>query len=178
MEIQRMKIDQLKLAPYNPRTMSEEEKEKLKNSILTFGYVEPLVWNKRTGNVVGGNQRLIVLKELGFKEVDVVVVDLDLKQEKILNIALNRIHGEWDYPKLKAVFEELDKNDWFLTGFDMDFIEDLLKDFETIEELPDDFELNVQSEKENELVFKVYCPVDRKEELVELLRGKGFKFKV
>jgi len=107
MVVKKMPIEKLKFAPYNPRLMTEEEKEKLKHSITKFGLVEPLVWNKRTGHVVGGNQRLMVLKELGIKEVEVVVVDIPLIQEKALNIALNKISGEWDFDSLSNLLNEL-----------------------------------------------------------------------
>ena len=77
----------------------------------TFGYVEPLVWNKRTGSLVGGHQRFKILLEQGLKEVDVSVVDLDLEKEKTLNIALNKISGDyhWDDKKLGALLDELIK---------------------------------------------------------------------
>jgi ParB-like chromosome segregation protein Spo0J len=61
------------------------------------------VWNERTGNLIGGHQRLKVLKERGDGEVEVSVVDLDKTKEKALNLALNKISGDWDYPKLKDV---------------------------------------------------------------------------
>ena len=96
MEIERRKVDELKAAEYNPRKdlrPGDAEYEKLKRSIQEFGYVEPVIWNKRTGTVVGGHQRLKVMKDLGYEEVDCVVVDLDEKKEKALNIALNKISG-------------------------------------------------------------------------------------
>ena len=84
MEIERRKVDELKAAEYNPRKdlrPGDAEYEKLKRSIQEFGYVEPVIWNKRTGTVVGGHQRLKVMKDLGYEEVDCVVVDLDEKKE-------------------------------------------------------------------------------------------------
>jgi len=60
--------------------------------------VEPIVWNKRTGNIVGGHQRLKVLLDMGMREVDCVVVDLDEAKEKALNLALNKIQGELGLP--------------------------------------------------------------------------------
>lgn len=70
--------------------------------VTEFGYVEPVIWNKRSGNVIGGHQRLTVMKNLGYTEVDCVIVDLDDMGEKALNIALNKIQGEWDRDKLSA----------------------------------------------------------------------------
>jgi len=128
MKIQSMKVSDLKFAPYNPRKIADKELAKLKRSISEFGYVEPIVWNKRTGFVVGGNQRLKILRELAIEEVDVVVVDLDDAKEKALNVALNKISGEWDFPKLKDVLTDIDTGDFDieLTGFDLDEIADLI----------------------------------------------------
>lgn len=128
MEIKKLKVKDLKYAPYNPRKMSDEMLEKLKRSIKEFGYVEPIIVNQRNMQVVGGNQRLKVLEDLEIEEVEAVIVDLDDAKEKTLNIALNSIIGEWDYPKLKDLFEELDTGeiDIELTGFDMGEIEDLM----------------------------------------------------
>jgi len=128
MKIEKMKVSDLKYAPYNPRKIDDKELAKLKRSISEFGYVEPIVWNERTGFVVGGNQRLKALRELGIEEVDVVVVDLDDAKEKALNVALNKISGEWDFIKLKDVLTDIDTGDFDieLTGFDLDEIENLI----------------------------------------------------
>ena len=127
-EIKKVLVKDLKYAPYNPRKISDEMLNKLKQSIEEFGYVEPIVVNKRTRHVVGGNQRLKALNDLGIEEVEAVFVDLDDAHEKALNIALNKITGEWDYPKLKDLLEELDTGeiDIELTGFDMVEIEQLM----------------------------------------------------
>jgi ParB-like chromosome segregation protein Spo0J len=90
-------------ADYNPRKdlkPGDVEYEKLKRSIEQFGYVEPVIWNKTTGFVVGGHQRLKVLLDMGITEVECVVVEMDAEKEKALNIALNKISGEWDKDKL------------------------------------------------------------------------------
>ena len=123
-----MKVSDLKYAQYNPRKIDDKELAKLKRSISEFGYVEPIVWNERTGFVVGGNQRLKALRELEIEEVDVVVVDLDDAKEKALNVALNKISGEWDFPKLKDLLTDIDTGDFDieLTGFDLDEIENLI----------------------------------------------------
>lgn len=123
MDIKTVPIGDLNPAPYNPRKdlkPGDPEYERLKKSIETFDLVEPVIWNKRTGNVVGGHQRLKVLKARGDKEVTVSVVDLDAKQEAALNVALNKISGEWDFPKLKDLLVDLDDGDFdlTLTGFD------------------------------------------------------------
>ena len=133
MEIITKKLDELIPADYNPRKdlqPGDPEYEKLKRSIQEFGYVEPVIWNKQTGNIVGGHQRWKVLRDLGITELDCVVVDFDPEKEKALNIALNKISGEWDKGKLQAVIYELQAADFdvSLTGFEAAELDDLFKD--------------------------------------------------
>ena len=99
MEIITKKLDELIPADYNPRKdlqPGDPEYEKLKRSIQEFGYVEPVIWNKQTGHIIGGHQRWKVLRDLGITELDCVVVDFDIEKEKALNVALNKISGDWD----------------------------------------------------------------------------------
>jgi len=143
MIIQKIPIGQINPAAYNPRKdlqPGDPEYEKLKRSMQEFGYVEPIVWNERTGNIVGGHQRYKVLLDMGMSEVDCVVVDLDGTKEKALNIALNKIQGDWDYEKLKDLLQELDTGefDLELTGFDMDEIEELIAQLHVPEEIIED----------------------------------------
>lgn len=131
MNIQKIKVESLNPAEYNPRKdlkLGDKEYEKLKRSIAEFGYVEPVVWNKTTGNVVGGHQRLKVLVDLDQTEIDCVVVELDPQKEKALNLALNKIQGEWDETKLAELMADLDASafDVELTGFDPAEIDALL----------------------------------------------------
>lgn len=124
MQIEKKPVDELKAAEYNPRKNlkpGDAEYEKLKRSIEEFGYVEPVIWNKRTGTVVGGHQRVKVMRDLGYEEVDCVVVDLDEKKEKALNVALNKISGEWDNTLLANLLKDLDDSGYDLTftGFDL-----------------------------------------------------------
>ena len=134
MEILSIPVKEINPAAYNPRKdlqPGDPEYEKLKKSILEFDMVEPLVWNRKTGNLVGGHQRLKILIELGIDKVDVSVVELSPVKEKALNIALNKIQGEWDFPKLKDLLEELDTGEFDIeiTGFDDAEIEDLVTQF-------------------------------------------------
>lgn len=144
MDIQKIPISRINPAVYNPRKdlkPGDIEYEKLKKSITEFDIVEPLVWNKRTGNLVGGHQRLKILKELDYTEVEVSVVDLPDAKEKALNLALNKISGEWDFPSLKNLLEELDTGEFDIeiTGFDLKEIEDLMNQLHQPEEgLTDD----------------------------------------
>lgn len=99
MVIEKKNTADLLPADYNPRKdlkPGDPEYEKLKRSLEQFGYVEPVIWNKATGRVVGGHQHLKVLIDMGITEVECVVVDLPEDKEKALNIALNKISGDWD----------------------------------------------------------------------------------
>lgn len=132
LRIERISIRKINLAPYNPRVdlhPGHPDYEKLKRSLDEFGYVDPLVWNRRTGNLVGGHQRLKVLIAQGVREIDVSVVDLPLEKEKALNIALNKIGGAWDEARLADLLRELATIPDFdvgLTGFDAVEMTDLL----------------------------------------------------
>lgn len=157
MEIKKMKVDDLKPADYNPRKKlkpGDPEFEKLKNSILEFGYVEPVIFNKRTGVVVGGHQRLEVLKHLGYNEVDCVIIDIDENKEKALNVALNKISGEWDTVLLTDLLKELDGVGMAsLTGFDLNELDDLFAS--TVYDVKDDnFDTETEIEQITEPVTK------------------------
>lgn len=125
MQIERIKINQINPAPYNPRKdlkPGDPDYDKLRRSIDEFGCVDPIVWNKRSGNVVGGHQRLKVLIASGETEVDVSVVDLSPARERALNVALNKIAGDWDDRKLAQLLDELiavPDFDVELTGFEV-----------------------------------------------------------
>jgi DNA modification methylase len=151
MDIKRIPIEQIHFAPYNPRVMEDAEYEKLKRSMITFGYVEPVVWNSETSNAVGGNQRLKAAIELGFKEIDVVVVKLSLVKEKALNIALNKISGRFDPEKLTLLLDELSKMPDFefeLTGFELPELSQLLDRYGETKEDDFDFDAALKSIKE------------------------------
>ncbi|WP_035295962.1 site-specific DNA-methyltransferase [Brevibacillus thermoruber] len=139
MDIRKIPVSMINLAPYHPKVElqpGDSEYEKLKRSIEEFGYVEPLVWNERTGNLVGGHQRYkILVNEQGATEVEVSVVDLDETREKALNLALNKIRGDWDEEKLAQVLAELQESnlDVTLTGFDQEEATELLSEYQNIE---------------------------------------------
>lgn len=137
-------------ADYNPRKdlkPGDAEYEKLKRSIEQFGYVEPVIWNKTTGRVVGGHQRLKVLIDLGLTEVDCVVVEMSEDKEKALNIALNKISGDWDKDKLALLIADLQGADFdvSLTGFDPAELDDLLDIGADAKD--DDFDVGAELEK-------------------------------
>ena len=136
-------------ADYNPRKdlkPGDKEYEKLKRSIEQFGYVEPVIWNKTTGFVVGGHQRLKVLLDMGITEVECVVVEMDAEKEKALNIALNKISGEWDKDKLALLIADLQGADFdvSLTGFEPAEIDSLFKDAQQSKVKDDDFDVEAE----------------------------------
>ena len=136
-------------ADYNPRKdlkPGDAEYEKLKRSIEQFGYVEPVIWNQTTGRVVGGHQRLKVLMDMGMTEVDCVVVEMDEDKEKALNIALNKISGDWDKDKLALLIADLQGADFdvSLTGFEPAEIDALFKDTLKDGVKDDDFDVGAE----------------------------------
>ncbi len=149
MVIERKHTADLIPADYNPRKdlkPGDAEYEKLKRSIEQFGYVEPVIWNKTTGFVVGGHQRLTVLLDMGITEVECVVVEMDAEKEKALNIALNKISGEWDKDKLALLIADLQGADFdvSLTGFEPAEIDSLFKDAQQSKVKDDDFDVEAE----------------------------------
>ena len=110
MNLTKVQLNNLRYADYNPRKAlqtGDPEYEKIKRSINEFGYVDPIIINSDM-TIIGGHQRATVLKDLGYNEVDVLIVDVDKVKEKALNIALNKISGEWQMDKLKDLLLELE----------------------------------------------------------------------
>lgn len=144
MNIQKIEIGKLKPADYNPRKdlkPEDEEYQKIKKSIIEFGYVDPIIVNTDM-TVIGGHQRLKVLKDLGYTVIECNMVDLDKNKEKALNIALNKITGEWDNKKLEELIAELKEEEFDLstTGFTFDEVDNILKDITGSKE--DDFDID------------------------------------
>ena len=143
MEIRRMHLADLFPADYNPRKAmmrGDPEYEKLRRSLETFGLVEPLIWNEDTGHLVGGHQRLTVLRDMGISEVEVSIVHLDETQEKALNVAMNKISGAWDNDALAELLRSLDTDMALLTGFSELDLEELLGETSTKEKTPKEAE--------------------------------------
>lgn len=113
-------INEMIPASYNPRLQLSpgmEEYEKLKKSIQKYGFITPVVWNRRTGNIVSGHQRLQVAKDLGIDSVPTSIVDLPENKEKTLNIALNKIIGDWDQEKLYDLLQDIGEENFLNAGF-------------------------------------------------------------
>lgn len=156
MNIQKIKITKLKPAEYNPRKdlkPEDEEYQKIKKSITEFGYVAPVIVNSNM-TVIGGHQRLKILKELGYTDVECVIVDLDPNKEKALNIALNKISGDWDDNKLEELLAELKQTDidMDITGFSFDEVDEILKDITGSKE--DNFDIQQALDEIDEPITK------------------------
>ncbi len=146
MQIEKINISKLNPAKYNPRKdlkPGDAEYEKLKRSIDEFGYVEPIIWNKKTGNIIGGHQRYKILKNMGLSEVECVVLDLDEVKEKALNVVLNKIGGEFDIPLLTDLLKDLNDSDFdaTLTGFDLTEIDELFSKADNKEGKDDNYDV-------------------------------------
>lgn len=126
-------IDSLTAAPYNPRTLSQSEFESLQRSLDEFGFVEPIVVNRKSGFIVGGHQRVAAARAVGIETVPVVFVDLDEQREKALNVALNKISGSFDNDMLAELLSGLDDDMVELTGFDENWA-DLLQPVPDLED--------------------------------------------
>ena len=124
LELRVLPLEALTPAPYNPRQRvqpTDRAYRKLRASLQAFGLVEPLVWNERSGYVVGGHLRLQILRDLGMKEVPVSVVRLTSEQEKALNVVLNNreAQGRFDPERLAELLEDLEAlPELDLTGFE------------------------------------------------------------
>ena len=167
--IQKMKLDDIAPANYNPRielNENDSEYDKIKNSIEQFGYVDPIIYNKRTNTIVGGHQRYTVLRDLGYEEVDVSVVDMDEQDEMALNVALNKVEGEWDKDKLKDVIEQLEEDKLVFTGFDDDEIDSLMNDVNIDEFFEEEEKQPEQNNDDGESRLEVAT------ELLELVHNK------
>ena len=152
MQIKTLPVGDLVPADYNPRKElkpGDPEFDKLKRSLDEFGYVEPAIWNKTTGRIVGGHQRINALKALGYETVDCVVVELDETREKALNVALNKINGQWDEAKLALLIADLDAADFDaeLTGFDEAEIQAMIGSLHETEVEDDGFDLSAALEE-------------------------------
>ena len=146
MNLQRIPIEKLKPAKYNPRKdlkPGDPAYEKIKRSLNDYGYVDPVIWNEVTGNIVGGHQRQKILVAEGATEIDCVVVHIENPQaEKAMNIALNKAVGEWEPVALADLLSELQTSGYDLgaTGFDAAEVNDLFSQVHDKDVADDDFD--------------------------------------
>lgn len=151
MEIKELPLSDLKPASYNPRKKlkkGDKEYEKIKQSLLKFGYVDPIIVNDDL-TVIGGHQRLTVLKDLKYETAKCVIVSLSKEDEKALNIALNKITGQWDDQLLADLLLDLQESDFNLdlTGFEPPEIDDILSNIHDKDLSEDDFDVDEELKK-------------------------------
>ena len=157
MKIEKLQIKDLKPAEYNPRQATKDQEKHLKASLEKFGVVEPVIVNKhkdRNNIIVGGHFRIREIKKLGYKEIDCVIVDLPLEDEKELNIRLNSNNGEWDMDLLANNFDIGELEDW---GLNLDFdIDDNIKIKDLSNNLKEKFlvEIECLNEEEQEKIYE------------------------
>lgn len=169
MNIQKFPIDQIVPNPLNPRVdleVDDKEYKEIESSVKEHGLVQPFIINKRSGFLISGHQRLKVIKQLGYVEVDVVVVDLSPRQEKKLNLAMNKISGRWDEIKLSNVLEDLYKeldSDLESTGFTLPEISELIDSKRKLEDDNFDFDATLDA---------IETPITQPGDLIELGRHR------
>ena len=151
MRFQCFRIADLIPAAYNPRKKlkpGDKEYEKIKKSIQEFGYVEPIIINADM-TIIGGHQRATVLSDLGYDEVECIVVDIDKTKEKALNVALNKITGEWNKELLADLIKDLENSDFdvAVTGFEPPEIEQLFNSVHDKKVKEDDFDVEAELKK-------------------------------
>lgn len=142
LRVEHVPIDSLVPWSGNPRTMAEADRAKLRRSIERFGFVEPVVARRPDRVMIGGHQRWLVAKEMGLTTVPVVFVEVSDAEARALNLALNKISGEWDLPRLGELLEDLralPDFDHTLSGFDDREIEEILTELER-DTMPDPYE--------------------------------------
>jgi len=158
MNIVLKKIEELKPALYNPREISKFDLDQLKESITKFGIVEPVIVNNFKGReniIIGGHQRIVACKELGHLEVPCFIVELSEQDEKILNLALNKIQGRWDEAKLSDLIFNLRENGaQSITGFMNEEIEQYLIRKQLNNEVNGDY--NPDDDEELKKLFDVH----------------------
>lgn len=153
MIIRKVPVTDINPAEYNPRKdlkPGDPAYEKLKRSMTEFGYVEPIIWNEETGNIVGGHQRYKVLVAEGHTEVECVIVKMSPEREKALNVALNKVTGDWEFEALADLIKDLEAQDFdvTLTGFDAAEIEDLFSQVHDKDATDDDYDVNKALEED------------------------------
>ena len=151
LKIQNIEITALRPDPYNPRRIAEDELEALTRSMQEFGFVDPVIARREDRSVIGGHQRLVAARKLGFGIVPVVFLDISEERARLLGLALNRISGQWDQELLARLLAELEaipNIDLSLSGFADDEISKLLRSLETREkrDRPEAFDLDAALE--------------------------------
>lgn len=149
MEVVERKIKDLIKAEYNPRELTKDQENQLKDSLKRFGIVDPVIVNvnkERKNIIIGGHQRTKVWEMLGNKTIPTIELDLTLEKEKELNVRLNKNTGQFDMDLLQEHFNTDDLIEW---GFDeKDLIEKEIDELEEGEDIKIEKSLQVLPKKE------------------------------
>ena len=164
MKVEKIQINKLKPATYNPRQISKKQYNDLKDSIVKFGLVDPIILNKDF-TVIGGHQRLKVCKQLKYKDIDCVVLDLTKEEERELNIRLNKSGGEFDMDILANEFEIEELKDW---GF---------KEIELGLNI-DKIDIEEQPEQDNYIITIIEDDLKKANEIFKELDARGLNVKI
>ena len=183
MKITLIEINSLNPAEYNPRQISNKQYEDLKASMEKFGCVDPIIINinpERLNVVVGGHQRLRILRELGAEKVPTVSVNLSEEDERELNVRLNKNSGEWDINILANEFDIVDLKEWGFSDIELGFnIDKLIDNAEEEEEIEIPQSVQVEPPKEYILIMAEPNSVEweeLKEDLkLKMVRRGGYK---
>jgi len=145
--IEEVSVEDLRPDPANPRRISEAELEALTRSIKEFGLVDPIIARAEDHSVIGGHQRLLAARRLGLKTVPVIYLDVTKEKARLLNVALNKISGDFDQELLARLLSDLATTpdlDLTLSGFDDKEIQQLVKSLEARDkrDRPEAFDLD------------------------------------
>ncbi|MBF0571721.1 MAG: DNA modification methylase [Candidatus Omnitrophica bacterium] len=166
MRIETIQLSSFKDAPYNPRLdlqPGQPAYEKLNQSIIDFGFLQPIVVNEQTRHIISGHQRAKILRGQGITETQAVIVNFSLEKEKAANLALNKLSGGWDLEKLAHVLSELQAMpdfDMASTGFDVAEVSEIL-DGLVPEKDGDDFDFDAA-------VNDIEKPITKRGDVIEL----------
>jgi len=154
MKITKLPIDSLIEAEYNPRELTNDQYQNLKDSLLRSGMIDPIIVNNnkdRKNIIIGGHQRFRIWRDMGQKDIDAVLVDLELEKERELNIRLNKNVGQWDYDALANYFELDELMDFGFQPFELDQIEMKMDDVEEVDEVNTGVNFLIQCENADQM---------------------------
>ena len=154
MKITKLPIDSLIEAEYNPRELTNDQYQNLKDSLLRSGMIDPIIVNNnkdRKNKIIGGHQRFRIWRDMGQKDIDAVLVDLELEKERELNIRLNKNVGQWDYDALANYFELDELMDFGFQPFELDQIEMKMDDVEEVDEVNTGVNFLIQCENADQM---------------------------
>ena len=171
MNIEIKQLLELKPAPYNPRESTKRQEADLRKSLEKFGVVEPIIWNKRTGYIVGGHFRVRELIKQGYKEIECVIVDLSPEDEKELNIRLNANTGQWDWDSVANNFEIEEIADWGL-NIPIEVFEDDEEEIKPVKSHTKNITLTYSIEEADRIEAELYRVATTLEQAVQILIQK------